>query len=620
MFNFQFYKTQGKIKEIYYQFEKNMNCKNEQGQDLYGVLALAKDVNELVFHSLIKIFRREKIQDCLDFLQQSLNQSHVKQEMLEVGSYSHLEKLQMLNVNMNDIKKIAIVLNTIKDHELNRENYSVEKYKQIKQNLITKISQDVKIQELFKFLVQLTSVDDNYIQCGSNSLHLLVEMKVDLREQSFENIRIRNTSLIRAKLVRCDLSGSEFDNVIIRGINLNGAKLFNCKWRNLGINEGILLNGHVGKINSVCFSRDSNYLASCSDDKTIRLWDMKTGYIKSVLKGKSQVNQACFSPNSTTLASCNDQFVYLWNLKTNRCINKLVGHNRQVNTICLFSDGTTLASGSSDKSIRLWDVKTRQQQTRLEGHNSAVWSVCFSLDGTTLASGSGEYKGNECSIRLWDVKTGLQKAKFDCQNDYVLSVCFSPDSTTLASGGDDNAIRLWDFKTGQQKAKLDGHSNTVYSICYSPDGTKLASGSSDNSIRLWDVKTGQQKAKFDGHTSYVYSVCCSIDGTTLASGSDDNSIRLWDVKTELQILPTNNLSNDKMLASIQPPIFPEMDLTENITPKLSIQQISQNPYLEASGALIMKGEFVNYQEIELLSLFKSKGSLILEGQTGQQYN
>lgn len=86
-----------------------------------------------------------------------------------------------------------------------------------------------------KFLVHLTAIDNRFIKCGSNSLNLLVELRADLKAQSFEDIRINDTSLVDANFVHSNLSGSEFDNVDISGMNLNGALLFNCKWRNLRI-------------------------------------------------------------------------------------------------------------------------------------------------------------------------------------------------------------------------------------------------------------------------------------------------------------------------------------------------------------------------------------------------
>lgn len=60
---------------------------------------------------------------------------------------------------------------------------------------------------------------------------------MDLKNQSFQDIRIKDTSLIGANFIRSDLSGSEFDNVDISFMNLNGALLFNCNWSKLKIRE-----------------------------------------------------------------------------------------------------------------------------------------------------------------------------------------------------------------------------------------------------------------------------------------------------------------------------------------------------------------------------------------------
>ncbi|CAD8084770.1 unnamed protein product [Paramecium primaurelia] len=104
-----------------------------------------------------------------------------------------------------------------------------------------------------------------------------------MRNQSFENIRMKNTSLIGGNFVRCDLNGSEFENVDISGVNFNGAQMFSCKWKNIKVHELNKLDGHSGCINSICFSPDGNILASGSDDNSIRLWDVKTGQQKAKL-------------------------------------------------------------------------------------------------------------------------------------------------------------------------------------------------------------------------------------------------------------------------------------------------------------------------------------------------
>ncbi|CAD8192316.1 unnamed protein product [Paramecium octaurelia] len=49
-----------------------------------------------------------------------------------------------------------------------------------------------------------------------------------------------------------------------------------------------------------------------------------------------------------------------------------------------------------------------------------------------------------------------------------------------------------------------------------------------------------------------------------------------------------------------------------VNPDLTILRICQNPILEASGTLILQGQFINHQGKDLKPLFKSKGSCFLE--------
>jgi serine/threonine protein kinase len=299
-----------------------------------------------------------------------------------------------------------------------------------------------------------------------------------------------------------------------------------------GISLQKTLNGHSSSVSSVAYSPDGQTLASGgSDDKTIKLWDVKTGNLLQTFTGhSSSVSSVAYSPDGQTLASgSQDDTIKLWDVKTGNLLQTLTRDSSGVNSVAYSPDGQTLASsGSMDKTIKLWDVKTGNLLQTLTSHSrrfATVDSVAYSPDGQTLASGS-----QDDTIKLWDVKTGNLLQTLTGHSSSVWSVAYSPDGQTLASGSDDKTIKLWNVKTGNLLQTLPGNSGWVRSVVYSPDGQTLASGSDDKTIKLWNVKTGNLLQTLPGHSHWVNSVAYSPDGQTLASGGRDNTIKIWRLK------------------------------------------------------------------------------------------
>jgi len=287
--------------------------------------------------------------------------------------------------------------------------------------------------------------------------------------------------------------------------------------------------GHTHWVRSVNFSNDGKYLASASDDHTIRLWEVNTGEPQqNPLEHRGRVYSVVFCPNdNTTLVSgCQDGSLYVWEMKTGKCLRTLPGHSDRIWSVAISPDGRTLASGSEDQTIRLWDRETGHCLHVLRDHTAPVWSVAFSPDGKTLASGSEDQ-----TIRLWDRETGKCFKVLKGHKRWIRAVIFSLDGQKLISASDDCTIRLWKLRTDEPPEVLEGHTNWVRSVAVSHGGQLLVSGSEDHTVRMWNIRTGKSLRTLQGYNTCIYAVAFSPDGRFLASSDKEGLIYLWEVDT-----------------------------------------------------------------------------------------
>src|SRR5688500_18236002 len=92
------------------------------------------------------------------------------------------------------------------------------------------------------------------------------------------------------------------------------------------------LDGHAGSVMSLSFSPDCTILASSSRDKTIRLWDPKSGKpLRTLNEHAADVYCVTFSPKGDLLATASaDRTVRLWNANSGALLRTLEGHTDDV--------------------------------------------------------------------------------------------------------------------------------------------------------------------------------------------------------------------------------------------------------------------------------------------------
>ncbi|GAA6017682.1 hypothetical protein JCM11491_001167 [Sporobolomyces phaffii] len=240
------------------------------------------------------------------------------------------------------------------------------------------------------------------------------------------------------------------------------------------------LTGHQDRAWSLDWSPSEPTLASCSSDKSVRLYS--------------------YLPPSQPAASPDGQFHLASTIPTS--------HTRTVRNLSFAPTGTTLATASFDSTVGIWckvneagldddgdndarataDGAEWEAVDPLEGHESECKSVAWSGDARLLASCS-----RDKSVWVWEA---VGPAEFEClavlmeHSQDVKCVTWHPSEELLASSSYDDQIHLYAPDPYDDEWTLvhklsPAHSGTVWSVSFSPCGNFLASTGDDLVLKIW---------------------------------------------------------------------------------------------------------------------------------------
>ncbi|GIY00504.1 protein SEC13 homolog [Caerostris extrusa] len=286
--------------------------------------------------------------------------------------------------------------------------------------------------------------------------------------------------------------------------------------------------GHSDMIHDAQMDYYGIRLATCSSDKSVKIFDVRNGAQKMVatLKGHdAPVWQVAWAHPmfGVILASCSyDRKVIIWKETDGNWENiyEYNKHDSSVNSLCWapYDYGLILACGSSDGSVSVlistgggrWETK-KIHNAHTIGCNAVSWAP---VNAQLVYGGSVEYSGTNANP--------------------------STSNTTkrFVTGGCDNLVKIWKYSdkedTWCEEEKLEAHSNWVRDVAWAPAAhfgqSVIASCSQDKRVIIWTkTKETPWTAKvlhtFD---DVVWHVSWSVTGNVLAvSGGDNKGIDVF---------------------------------------------------------------------------------------------
>ena len=285
------------------------------------------------------------------------------------------------------------------------------------------------------------------------------------------------------------------------------------------------LAGHSAPVKSLAFSPNGSLLASGSQDKTLRLWDVESGNQLHVFEGyESGVQSLSFSPDGRQLASATVHGrLKLWHVLDRNAIDRLE-HTVGITRVAFAPQGNVLVA-VRDKELLLDVLNHRDHPRVLKGHERWIPSIAFSPDGSTLASGS--LTG---TVKLWDMDTGQTLDSFKAHSASVTWMAFSPNGKDLATCSWDGTAKLWRIPRERARDVIAHHAAAITALDVSLDGQQVVSGSAQGTVKVCDASTGAELASPPPHELRVRLVKF-LDGQRMVlSAGDGNTVRLWAVK------------------------------------------------------------------------------------------
>jgi WD40 repeat protein len=294
--------------------------------------------------------------------------------------------------------------------------------------------------------------------------------------------------------------------------------------------------GHTSSINNILVTKSGDIVSS-SYDKTIRVWDSRTGKEKRKILGQIGLGNEGFiytialSPNEKFLAVggllgnniVDGSVIRIYDYQKGTILRLLKSHTNVVNDLSFSQDGKFLISGSGDNTAKIWETKNFKLVDTIKTHTEKIYAVRIIKKRDVYYAIT---VGFDNKISLYNMTTKEVVAS-DIKSYKLHSLAVSNEH--IAVCGFSNEISIYDYSL---KLIQTIHSETEPSgLAYSPNKKFLIVGITTipRNVNIYSANENYKKIQsFQKHTNSLRAVAFLDNQTAISGGGDNNEIYIWD--------------------------------------------------------------------------------------------
>lgn len=280
------------------------------------------------------------------------------------------------------------------------------------------------------------------------------------------------------------------------------------------------------------FSADSQFLAAGGQDGKLRIWQVNSGELITLLDNQRVwVDRLGWSPHCNQLAFSMGRCAQVWNADDNLVEVTLNFDSSSILDLAWHPIVQYLAV-SGYKGVKVWSGEDWDEDPEILSVPSVTGAIAWSPSGEYLACGNMD---NTLIVSEWG---NLEPWVMQGFPGKVRELAWSDKTNSLGvpllAASSSGGVSVWerdaDVSVGWESLALEVHENVVSAIAFQPNTFLLASAAADGQVCLW-YEAAELLQILEGAEAGFSCLAWHPEGEFLAAGGNGGELVVWSKST-----------------------------------------------------------------------------------------